>query len=61
MYIMHSLQYVIDCDKIDTAPIVDVTIAEYKFTLTGSDYIFKVSRLHLNHQRHFFVNNLSTV
>ncbi|XP_065912594.1 cathepsin D-like [Dysidea avara] len=35
--------YVIDCDKKDTAPNVNVVIAEYKFTLTGNDYIFKDS------------------
>ena len=44
MFILqHITQYVIDCDKKDTAPNVNVVIAEYKFTLTGNDYIFKVS------------------
>ena len=39
---MTSLQYIIDCKEMDTAPKVKVMIADFPFTLSGNDYIFKV-------------------
>ncbi|XP_065912597.1 cathepsin D-like [Dysidea avara] len=34
-------EYIIDCKEMDTAPKVKVMIADFPFTLSGNDYIFK--------------------
>jgi len=38
-------EYMVDCSKIDSLPDVTMTINGKKFTLTGKDYVIKVSAL----------------
>ncbi|KAL9955269.1 hypothetical protein ACROYT_G036567 [Oculina patagonica] len=40
-----SGEYLIDCSKIDSLPAIDFILAGKKFTLTGKDYVLKVSMM----------------